>query len=448
MSVTLLALQPPQQYPYYHQRKRARSCAQSLSLQPPAASISESERETWSPRTRRSTLSITRCIHRPPVTSVPSTSSNTVQLSGSPFAHLPNELVLFIFRLASASRTTALSLSLLSHSVRPTVLPVLFGTRVLRTESAARAFLTQIESASTLTPVGELVAALWLTDTGAWAPGLVRRIVAACPDVEHLALGSLSRLALAPASMSVAEGEQDPGMSEGTSGYVQRPPFTKPSDSRRPLKLTLVGYTAPADVKALQEADPAMFEALTRRLRSLRLLKVRSPFHERLAGTLPGQVTPVLQVASTEGTLEEEEEGAGAGNGCIVPAFLRVCPNLESIAVPLAQLHCPMQSFGVPTGISANNESFEGELDMLTRWMAVSKTITPRLTRATLLVDPREWIAMTMARGSQSREDGRKSATEFQDLERRAREKDARVAVSSWPKNIDIVREAWLAELV
>lgn len=332
----------------------------------------------------------------------------------SPFAHLPPELLLHVLLLARQDTPTAYALSLTSTYARRLALPALFSTRVLRTPAAAQTFLARVASASQHTPLGALVRALWLTDTGKWAPGLVRAVIAACPHVERLAVTGLARLLPAP----------------DTCAEDAAPLFA--ADLARPLELTLTGYTPGADVARLRAADPVTFGALAARLRALRLLKLRSLFHARLGG-LPGAAPPMA---------DDEGPDASPGAGCLVAAFLAACPRLESLSVPLAQLAGPVLPFGVAPAPAPSEPVFGEELDALQRWLALT---APALKDVALLVDP-TGRARVLENDALAQAVGTMTPDELRTLGKRAAKKDDRARVVEWPRNVDAAREAWVAE--
>jgi hypothetical protein len=310
----------------------------------------------------------------------------------SPFSRLPSELVLHILQIASASSPSAAqTISLLSHFSRSLVLSYRFSLRTIRSVTGVHTFLARHASASPLTPLGALVTRLWLTDTLFWPAESVRAIVRACPNVQDLALTSLRRLA--PWNVP----SNQPGLFDASDA---------------PLHLTVTGYTTAEDIRAFAKGDPATFAGFARRLKSLMLLKLRSVFHDRLAGILPGDVPPLTLVS--EGEAEEELTHTDA-----VTELLLHCCQIKILSVPWAQVE---QLVVLP----GTQKPLVAEIAILKKWLSLMMGVAEKVE---LLLDFENLAG--------------RDSTDL--LKTHMAKVSDKLVVVNWPKNIDMAREAWLS---
>jgi hypothetical protein len=341
---------------------------------------------SWAPTNVRAR----NCLCAP----APTAAGSTPPQPPSPFTRLPFELVFRILSLAACScRSSALSISLVSRVARALALAPLLRTRALRTGGAALAFAERAGSASALTPLGAGLRALWLSDTRAWPAGAVRGAVRACDALEALALTRLE--ALAPNDVNAPSGDDENGA----------PLFT----GERPLALTLVGHTAPEDVRAFAARDPAGAAALARRVTMLRVMKLRCPVRGRSA-----------QPGVGDGHEGDDEDTGG------VRALLALCPNVCTLAIPAA--HVLGQGIAETTCCEdgAGEEApWKEELAVLRGWADAAGA--GALREIELLVDGDK-----KTRSGCWTSAGEDSQSEWT------------VRTVQWPRNVDLAREAWM----
>lgn len=324
-----------------------------------------------------------------------------VLTTSSPFSKLPAELLIYILEVTCWTVQGAQLVSSLSHYARRLALPYLFGTRSVRSTVGALSFQVYAATKSTLTPVGALVTRLWLSDTLFWPVESVRAILRACPNVEDLALTSLRRISPWGASPSL------PGLFDGCTA---------------PLKLTLTGYTTAEDVTELESSDPATFAGLSRRLHALSLLKLRSAFHDRLAGILP----PVHGGAEAPPEGENEEHQADAPADTVI-VFLQRCRKVKVFSVPWVQV----EELVVHPG---TQKPFVAEISLVDQW---TKAASEDLARVELLLDPTKFALdgpVAIQQGPFARL-----------LKAHVGKVNGRLVVVDWPRNIDLARGVWLS---
>lgn len=326
-----------------------------------------------------------------------------VVITSSLFNKLPVELLIHILEVACQTAQGAQLVSRLSHYTRRLALPHLFGTRTVRSTVSALAFQLHASTKSTLTPVGALITRLWLSDTLFWPVESVRAILRACPNVEDLSLTSLRRISPWGASPSL------PGLFSG---------------STTPLKLTLTGYTTAEDVTELESLDPATFSTLSTRLHALTLLKLRSAFHDRLAGILP--VHDEANAPPLEG---ENEEGHTDPPTDAVTAFLERCRRVQVLSVPWVQV----EELVVHPG---TQKPFVAEMTLVEQWMKAS---SEDLARVELLLDPAK-LATEIPTAVQQGPFARL-------LKAHVGKASEKLVIVDWPKNVDLARDVWLARV-
>jgi hypothetical protein len=366
-------------------RKQAKTRSRALSFVLPVDSLKPATYSTpnLAVRARRRTVTAQTFVPFLAVTAYPRKPCIT-------FANLPLEIIWAILSTASRSSIDeAKAVACLCKYARRLALPALFSVRSLRDARSVQTFLGNVQLACPLTPVGALVTSLWLTVTRAWPVEAVRAVIRSCPNIERLALTSIS--ALVPWA----------ACTDTRPLFADAAPGTK-------LELTLVGNNTAEDIWAFAQHDPASAGAMGQRLTAFRVLKLRSAFNSRSTGT------PAQSSAASGTVSPSSDEG-------VVAAMISICQNVQVVSVPYGQVAATMED-------SMLESSFAKELELLGNW--VQDVQLPSTTAIELLVSDSDLEHMSKVDGVE-----KKRAVFCRPLQ-----------MVQWPRNVDAARERWMAE--